>query len=76
MNQQKMHNLKERISEEMTVDYSSALEKNFDLAKQFIGITKAGKVDIFVKNNPKQSLVLNFLSDSYIIDFKLLIFMS
>lgn len=46
MNQQKMHNLKERISEEMTVDYASALERNFDLAKQFIRITKDGKVDI------------------------------
>lgn len=49
MDEHKTHNLKERISEEMTVDYSSALEKNFDLAKQFIRITKDGKVDILDK---------------------------
>jgi hypothetical protein len=46
MDKQKMNSLKERISGEMTVDYASALEKNFDLAKQFIRITKDGKVDI------------------------------
>jgi hypothetical protein len=46
MDKQKMNSLKERISGEMTVDYTSALEKNFDLAKQFIRITKDGKVDI------------------------------
>jgi hypothetical protein len=49
MNEQKTHDLKERIGEEMTVDYSSALEKNFDLAKQFVRITKDGKVDIVDK---------------------------
>ena len=38
--------LKKRILEEMTVDYANALEKNFDLAKQFIKITQEGKVDI------------------------------
>ena len=43
-------NLKTRIIEEMTTGYSSALEKNFDLAKQFIGITKEGKVDIPAKD--------------------------
>ena len=37
---------KKRILEEMTVDYANALEKNFDLAKQFIKITQEGKVDI------------------------------
>lgn len=42
--------LKRRIMEEMTVEYSGALEKNFDLAKQFIRITKDGKVDILVKD--------------------------
>ena len=38
--------LKKRILEEMTVAYSSALEKNFDLAKQFVRITKEGSVDV------------------------------
>ena len=43
-------NLKRRIAEEMTVDYASALEKNFDLAKQFIRITREGNVDILFKD--------------------------
>ena len=42
--------LKNRIIEEMTVDYSNALEKNFDLAKQFIRITRDGSVDILFKD--------------------------
>ena len=42
--------LKQRIIEEMTVDHSSSLEKNFDLAKQYIRITKDGKIDILVKD--------------------------
>lgn len=50
MNRQQKSNLKERIIGEMTVDYSNALEKNFDLAKQFIRITKDGKVDILFKD--------------------------
>ena len=41
--------LKQRILSEMTVDYSNALERNFDLAKQFIRISKEGKVDVLVK---------------------------
>ena len=50
MNKQKENDLKKRIIEEMTVDYSNALGKNFDLAKQFIRITKDGKVDILFKD--------------------------
>lgn len=42
-------NLRERILEEMTVDYSKVLEENFALAKQFIRLTKEGDVDILVK---------------------------
>jgi hypothetical protein len=42
--------LKQRIINEMMVDYSSSLEKNFDLAKQFMRITKEGKVDILAKD--------------------------
>lgn len=42
-------NLKQRIIEEMTTDYSSALEKNFDLARQFIRITKEGKIEVLHK---------------------------
>lgn len=50
MDKKKTNNLKERIINEMTVNYSDALEKNFDLAKQFIRITKEGKVDVLVKD--------------------------
>ncbi len=42
--------LKQRIIDEMTVDYSNSLERNFDLAKQFMRITKEGKVDILNKD--------------------------
>jgi len=50
MSEQKRNNLKTRITQEMTVDYSSALEKNFDLAKQFIRITRQGKIDVLSKD--------------------------
>lgn len=43
------HNLKNKIIQEMTVDYANALEKNFEIAKQFIRITREGKVDILFK---------------------------
>jgi len=67
MDQQARHNLKTRISEEMTVDYSSSLEKNFDLAKQFIGITKVGKVDILVKDklNGEEQILLYLIGKLY-----------
>lgn len=50
MNTQKEDGLKKRIIEEMTVSHSSALEKNFELAKQFVRITKDGKVDVLIKD--------------------------
>ena len=36
MDKQSNNALRDKIVEEMTVDYSSALEKHFDLAKRFI----------------------------------------
>jgi hypothetical protein len=42
--------LKKKILSEMTVDYSSNLERNFSLAKQFVRITKDGLVDVTVKD--------------------------
>ena len=42
-------NLRKRILEEMTIDYSKVLEQNFDLARQFIRLTKEGDVEILVK---------------------------
>jgi len=60
MTENKENTLKKRIIEEMTVDYANALEKNFDLVKQFIRITKEGKIDILLKDNltgPEQILL-------------------
>ena len=59
--------LKKKIIEEMTVDYSNALEKDFDLAKQFIRITKDGKVDVLSKDklNGKEQLLLYLIGKLY-----------
>jgi hypothetical protein len=67
MNQQGMNDLGKRIASEMTVEYSGALEKNFDLAKQFIGITKAGRVDILVKDslNGEEQVLLYLIGKLY-----------
>jgi hypothetical protein len=62
VNKRNGNNLKAKIIEEMTVDYSSALEKNFDLAKQFVRITKDGKVDVLAKDKLNgQELILLYL---------------
>jgi hypothetical protein len=63
----KRADLKKRITEEMTVDYSNALEKNFDLAKQFIRITKDGKVDILFKDklSGKDQIILYLIGKLY-----------
>lgn len=50
MNNSTQSNLKRKIIEEMAVDYGNALEKNFDLAKQLIRITKDGKIDVLYKD--------------------------
>jgi len=63
-----MHSdLRKRIIEEMTVNYASALERNFDLAKQFIRITKDGKVDILFKDKlgGKEQLLLYLIGKLY-----------
>jgi len=67
MNKSNANNLKRRIMEEMSVDYSSALEKNFDLAKQFIRITKDGKVDVLVKDKltGKDTILLYLIGKLY-----------
>jgi hypothetical protein len=49
MSEGKKTELKNRIINEMTDDYSNALEKNFELAKQMLRITKEGKVNILCK---------------------------
>jgi len=67
MSEQKDNNLKTRIIEELTTDYSSALERNFDLAKQFIRITKEGKVDIPAKDKlrGKEQILLYLIGKLY-----------
>jgi hypothetical protein len=42
--------LRKRILEEMTVESSGVLSKNFDLAKKFVRITKNGKVEVLVRD--------------------------
>jgi len=60
-------NLREKIIEEMTVDYSNSLEKNFSLAKQFIRITKDGKVDLLAKDRlrGKEQILLYLIGKLY-----------
>lgn len=67
MPKQKGMNLKEKIIREMTVDYSNTLEKLFDLTKQFIRITRDGKVDIRVKDkiSGKEKILLYMIGKLY-----------
>ena len=59
---EKEHDLKRKIIDEMTVEYSGTLEKNFDLAKQFVRITKDGRVDVLIKNKVSgQNRILLYL---------------
>ncbi len=67
MGKQEHNDLKKRIIEEMTVNHSSALEKNFHLAKQFIRITRDGKVDLPFKDrlNGKEQILLYLIGKVY-----------
>jgi len=67
MNNNEESNLRQRIIDEMTVDYSNTLEKNFELAKQFIRITKDGKVDVLHKEqmNGKDLILLYLIGKLY-----------
>ena len=67
MDEKRKNELKKRIIEEMTVDYSSSLEKNFDLAKQFIRITKTGKVNVLFKDKltGKDQILLYLIGKRY-----------
>ena len=60
-------NLKQKIIQEMTVDYANALEKNFSLAKQLLRITKNGKVDVIVKDKltGKENILLYLIGKLY-----------
>lgn len=58
---------KKRILAEMTVDYANALEKNFEMAKQFLRITKEGKVDVQRRNGltGQQRILLYLIGKLY-----------
>jgi len=58
---------KKKIIQEMTVDYSKVLEKNFDLAKQFIRLTKEGEIEILVKDKltGKENILLYCIGKLY-----------
>jgi hypothetical protein len=54
--------LKQKILNEMTANYSNILEKNFELAKRFIRITQGGTVDVLVKDKvPGKEKILLYL---------------
>jgi hypothetical protein len=59
--------LKNKILAEMTVEYSSNLERNFDLAKQFIRITREGMIDVLVKSkiNGTEQVLLYLIGKMY-----------
>ena len=67
MGKENVADLKKRIIEEMTVDYASALEKNFDLAKQFVRIMKDGKVYVQFREKltGKQQMLLYLIGKLY-----------
>ena len=67
MNESEESNLRQRIIDEMTVEYSNTLEKNFDLAKKFIRITKDGKVDVLHKEKltGKNQILLYLIGKLY-----------
>jgi len=59
--------LKKRILEEMMIDYADELAKNFNLAKQFIRITREGKVKVLVKDevSGKERILLYLIGKMY-----------
>jgi len=59
--------LKKKILEEMMIDYADELAKNFNLAKQFIRITKEGKVKVLVKDevSDKERILLYLIGKMY-----------
>jgi len=65
--EQKPITLKEKILTEMTSDYASALDKNFELAKKFIRITPEGLVEVLIKDKTsgKEQILLYLIGKLY-----------
>lgn len=63
----KKEELKRRIMDEMLTDHYNALDKNFDIAKKFVGVTNEGKVDVKVKEdlNGKYQILLYLIGKLY-----------
>lgn len=59
--------MKKKILEEMTVDYSSNLEKNFGFARQFIRIANDGTVEVLVRDKVggKEQIALYLIGKMY-----------
>ena len=54
------NDLKSRILSEMTSDYTNILDRNFNIAKQFMRLSKDGKVEVIIRDKltgPEQILV-------------------
>src|SRR6266568_2342668 len=64
---EKQSTLRKRILEEMTSNYSGNLEKNFDLAKQFIRLAPEGYVEVLVKHKlgGKDQILLYLIGKMY-----------
>ncbi len=59
--------LRKRILEEMTSNYSGNLEKNFDIAKQFVRLSPEGFVEVLVKEKiaGKDQILLYLIGKMY-----------
>lgn len=67
MSEKAKRGLKERIREEMMADYANILERNFELAKQFIHVTSDGKVDVLLRDKltGKEQILLYLIGKLY-----------
>ena len=67
MKEQRERRLQDRIVEEMAVDRTDALEKSFDLAKQFVRIGRDGRVDVVVRDkvSGKEQILLYLIGKLY-----------
>ena len=67
MKEQRERRLQDRIVEEMAVDRTDALEKNFDLAKRFVGVRRDGGVEVLVRDKVtgKEQILLYLIRKLY-----------